>query len=74
MSDSVAGVQVSNVIADCAAADLAKDSRQIGICKGQSVKILLIKDLSQIAEFSFPEEITNIQFSPDSLKFFVINK
>lgn len=67
-------IRLSQVLADCSSSDLSPDSSLVGYTKGTSAKIVNSKDLSAVAEFTFPEEITQIKFSEDGLKFLVLNK
>lgn len=67
-------IRLSQVVADCSSSDLSPDSSLLAFTRGSSVKVLNTKDLSSIAEFNFPEEISQIKFSEDGLKFLVINK
>lgn len=67
-------IQVSTILSDCTSGEISKDSRLLGLTKGQVAKVLQLKDLSLVAEFNFNEEVTSFTFSEDNLKFFVTNK
>lgn len=67
-------IRLSQVVADCSSSDLSPDSSLLGFTRGSSVKIVNSKDLTAVAEFTFPEEIGQIKFSEDGLKFLVLNK
>lgn len=67
-------IRLSQAISDCSSADLASSSLLLGYTKGSKVRIVQTKDLNMVAEFTFPEEVSNIKFSEDALKFFVLNK
>lgn len=67
-------IRLSQTISDCSSADLASNNQLLGYTKGSKARIVQTKDLNLVAEFTFPEEVGQIKFSEDALKFFVLNK
>ena len=67
-------LSLSTVLPEVTSADISRDSRLLGVTRGSTAKILHTRDLTQVAEFSFPEEVVQFSFSEDCLKFLVISK
>lgn len=67
-------IQLSSIQQDCSSYDISKDSNTIAFSKGHVVRLLNIKDFSPISEFTFPEEVVQVQISDDCQKFLAINK
>lgn len=67
-------IHLSSILSECTSSDLSKDSRLIAITKGQTARVLQVKDMNPVCEYTFPEEVGSIRFSEDSLKFLVLNK
>ena len=67
-------IRLSQVVPDCSSADLSPDCSLLAFTRGATAKVVSSKDLASVAEFNFPEDIGQIKFSEDGLKFLVINK
>ncbi len=67
-------LHLSSILADCSSSDLSRDSRLVAVTRGMTARVLQIKDLTPVCEYTFPEEVSQIRFSDDCLKFLVLNK
>lgn len=67
-------IQLSSIQQDCTSYDISKDSSTVAFSKGYVVRLLHTKDFSPISEFTFPEEVVQVQISDDCQKVLAINK